>query len=303
MSSLDQSKQDAQERNDEIEALQAIFTDEFRQINDDSFEIQIDKDLCIRVCLPSNYPSTCPPLFELQNGLLTDEQIISLSNQLEDMAASNLGEVVIFKWVEFLREHAPSVSFDGDAVQQDIAEENAEESTDLDSCEYITHDAEWAPADHQHLASPEIHEKWSACIVSGDILVDRKSTFQAHLAPVRSVADVSDLLTVLKSNNKIARATHNIMAYRIVHKEGAVIADCDDDGESAAGGRLLHLLSILDVKDVCVVVSRWYGGIQLGPDRFKHINNVARALLAARGYVGAGDRDGPGGGDPVRRRR
>jgi hypothetical protein len=147
-------------------------------------------------------------------------QIISLSNQLEDMAASNLGEVVIFKWVEFLREHAPSVSFDGDAVQQDIAEENAEESTDLDSCEYITHDAEWAPADHQHLASPEIHEKWSACIVSGDILVDRKSTFQAHLAPVRSVADVSDLLTVLKSNNKIARATHNIMAYRIVHKEG-----------------------------------------------------------------------------------
>jgi hypothetical protein len=75
MSSIDQSKQDAQERNDEIEALQAIFTDEFRQINDDSFEIQIDKDLCIRVCLPSNYPSTCPPLFELQNGLLTDEQV------------------------------------------------------------------------------------------------------------------------------------------------------------------------------------------------------------------------------------
>ena len=27
-------------------------------------------------------------------------------------------------------------------------------------------------------------------------------------------------------------------------------------------------------------VSRFYGGIQLGPDRFKHINNQARLLLA-----------------------
>jgi hypothetical protein len=26
-------------------------------------------------------------------------------------------------------------------------------------------------------------------------------------------------------------------------------------------------------------VSRWYGGIHLGPDRFKHINNCARNVL------------------------
>ena len=34
-----------------------------------------------------------------------------------------------------------------------------------------------------------------------------------------------------------------------------------------------------------VVVSRWYGGIQLGPDRFKHINNVARVLLQSSGLA------------------
>lgn len=33
--------------------------------------------------------------------------------------------------------------------------------------------------------------------------------------------------------------------------------DCDDDGESAAGGRLLHLLQVADAKNVVVVVSRW----------------------------------------------
>lgn len=33
------------------------------------------------------------------------------------------------------------------------------------------------------------------------------------------------------------------------------------------------------------VVSRWYGGVKLGPDRFKLINNTARTLLEATGYI------------------
>ena len=33
--------------------------------------------------------------------------------------------------------------------------------------------------------------------------------------------------------------------------------DCNDDGETAAGGRLLHLLEILEAKNLLVVVSRW----------------------------------------------
>lgn len=38
-----------------------------------------------------------------------------------------------------------------------------------------------------------------------------------------------------------------------------------------------------------VVVSRWFGGILLGPDRFKHINNAARSLLNTCGLIrGAG---------------
>lgn len=42
---------------------------------------------------------------------------------------------------------------------------------------------------------------------------------------------------------------------------------------------------ILDVHNVLVVVSRWYGGILLGPDRFKHINNCARNILVEYNYV------------------
>jgi Uncharacterized protein family UPF0029 len=55
--------------------------------------------------------------------------------------------------------------------------------------------------------------------------------------------------------------------------------DNDDDGEDAAGGRLAHLLQMRDEDGVLVVVSRWFGGILLGPKRFAVITNVAREGL------------------------
>jgi putative IMPACT (imprinted ancient) family translation regulator len=50
-------------------------------------------------------------------------------------------------------------------------------------------------------------------------------------------------------------------------------------------GRLAHLMQILEVENVVVVVTRWFGGIHLGPDRFKDINNVARTALADCGFI------------------
>lgn len=92
------------------------------------------------------------------------------------------------------------------------------------------------------------------------------------------------MLTQLKSNRKIATATHNILAYRIhINSQGVYQQDCDDDGESGAGGRLLHLLQIMNVQNAAVVVTRWFGGILLHADRFKHINNVARIVIQESG--------------------
>jgi hypothetical protein len=73
--------------------------------------------------------------------------------------------------------------------------------------------------------------------------------------------------------------------------------DCDDDGEDAAGGRLLHLLQLARAEDVVVVVSRWFGGVLLGPSRFGLISNCARELLVSTGFIaGAGEGGGGGGG-------
>ncbi len=50
---------------------------------------------------------------------------------------------------------------------------------------------------------------------------------------------------------------------------------------------------ILDVKNVLVVVSRWFGGVLLGGDRFKHINNATRDALELGGFLDAMAGDDP----------
>lgn len=134
-------------------------------------------------------------------------------------------------------------------------------------------------------------------IKHGEPITDRRSTFQPHLANVVTPKQVRLVLDKLYENKKIASATHNIYAYRIFCEDkNSFLQDCEDDGETAAGGRLLHLLQILDVRNVLVVVTRWYGGILLGPDRFKHINNCARNILVQEGFTDSPEDAGRGGG-------
>ena len=98
--------------------------------------------------------------------------------------------------------------------------------------------------------------------------------------------DVEQVMSQLLSIKKLASCTHNMMAYRICECDGGnLLQDYDDDGEAAAGSRLLHLLQVVKATNVIVVVSRWYGGVKLGPSRFSIINNVARELMAQCGFI------------------
>ncbi|MCJ1266767.1 eIF2 kinase Gcn2p negative regulator [Lobaria immixta] len=122
-------------------------------------------------------------------------------------------------------------------------------------------------------------------------ITEKKSIFLARACSVTSPDQVQSYIShLLSSNKRVAKATHNISAYRISSHSlnpdtKLVFQDCDDDGENAAGGRLLHLLQIMDVWGVLVVVSRWYGGVQLGPDRFRIINAVARDAVVTGGWL------------------
>lgn len=117
--------------------------------------------------------------------------------------------------------------------------------------------------------------------LKGEAITDRGSTFQAHVIKITNFASVNKYLDYLKSNNRIQKATHNMLAYRITEsKTGKSFTEgFDDDGENGAGIRLLGFLQKLKVTNIMVVVSRWFGGTMLGNDRFKHINDSCKDLL------------------------
>ncbi|RSH76529.1 eIF2 kinase Gcn2p negative regulator [Apiotrichum porosum] len=137
-------------------------------------------------------------------------------------------------------------------------------------------------------------------LFTSEPILDRKSAFVGHACKITDEDDVMAVVAHLLEDKRVARAAHpTIWAYRAVREAGGaagrvVESDYDDDGETQAGSRLKHLLDILELEDVLVVVTRWFGGIHLGPDRFKHINQAARDALELGGLLD--EVSGGGGG-------
>jgi len=253
---------------EEIEALNSIYEEFIVLDSERSLTITVDcatgQNAQLSVSLPPDYPSSAPPTYSLFAPFLTTVEKQKISLDFDQQYLDNLGESVIFLWVECLREFLQNRT-SLETSSNDDAENDAMISEEIQLIEALKESRITTQC-------PEI--------VTGDTIEDRRSVFQGHTAVVKSLDEVKLVIDKLYENKKIAQAAHNIYAYRIFHKEkNTWLSDCEDDGEDAAGGRLLHLLEILDVVDRLVVVTRWYGGILLGPDRFKHINNAARSVI------------------------
>ncbi|KAI0525336.1 RWD repeat domain-containing protein [Xylaria bambusicola] len=151
----------------------------------------------------------------------------------------------------------------------------------IDSSEHVESDASRSNGHTEE----QILSKEPPWIVS-DPVVEMKSTFVARCAAVASTTEAESFLQhLLASDKKVRAATHNITAWRIRGPNNTAFQDCNDDGETAAGSRLLHLMQLMDLWDVMVVVTRWYGGQKLGPRRFALINQAARDSFVRAGLV------------------
>uniref|UniRef100_A0A3P9HCN4 Impact RWD domain protein n=1 Tax=Oryzias latipes TaxID=8090 RepID=A0A3P9HCN4_ORYLA len=296
----EENEADLQAQIEEVEALSSIYGDEWCVIDEASriFCIKISSDLeepkltaCLQIILPSDYPSAAPPIYQINAAWLRGPERVKLASSLEDIYVEHPGESILYLWVERVREFLVEKSQCSGTEHPGKDNPSAEEGVDDDDEEYLSDFmALKLNTENAHLFMDQGHDEELPLIKHGNPVTDRRSTFQPHLALVVSPRQVKMVLEKLYMNKKIASATHNIYAYRIYCEDkNSFLQDCEDDGETAAGGRLLHLLQILDVRNVMVVVSRWYGGILLGPDRFKHINNCARNILVEEGYIASVD--------------
>lgn len=90
---------------------------------------------------------------------------------------------------------------------------------------------------------------------------ERKSIFIGHAAPVRSEEEARAFIE--SKRKEYHDATHNVYAYML--NDGA-IARYYDDGEpqGTAGMPVLNVIKMSGACDLCVVVTRYFGGILLG---------------------------------------
>ena len=95
-------------------------------------------------------------------------------------------------------------------------------------------------------------------------LVEKKSRFIAQIRPVKSEEEA--LAFVEETRKKYWDARHNCYAY-IIKGEGATpTARCSDDGEPSqtAGKPMLDVLLGEEIRNIVVVVTRYFGGTLLG---------------------------------------
>ena len=91
---------------------------------------------------------------------------------------------------------------------------------------------------------------------------EKKSRFIANIKPVNSETEATAFIAEIKK--KYWDARHNCSAFVIGEK--SELTRCSDDGEPAgtAGRPMLEVLLSEEITNVCVVVTRYFGGTLLG---------------------------------------
>ncbi|MFB6170718.1 MAG: YigZ family protein [Haloarculaceae archaeon] len=103
--------------------------------------------------------------------------------------------------------------------------------------------------------------------------VVRGSEFVGHVAPARSVADAEAFVKAVET--EYDDATHNVPAYRVRADPLREWSSDDAEPSGSAGKPALNVLQGRDLENVVAVVTRYYGGTNLG------VGGLARAYSRA----------------------
>jgi uncharacterized YigZ family protein len=93
-------------------------------------------------------------------------------------------------------------------------------------------------------------------------IVIRKSRFIGHAAPVASEQEAIDFVERIKKEH--LTATHNCSAYLFGDRDEFQKQSDDGEPSGTAGKPILEVIKHQSLKNIAVVVTRYFGGIMLG---------------------------------------
>ncbi|MGN1133430.1 MAG: YigZ family protein [Oscillospiraceae bacterium] len=96
---------------------------------------------------------------------------------------------------------------------------------------------------------------------ASDSFVEKKSEFIGSICPVKTNDEAVEFINKIKAENRKAR--HNVYAY--ILRDGNILRYSDDGEPQGTGGvPVLEVLKKEGLTDICVVVTRYFGGVLLG---------------------------------------
>ena len=90
----------------------------------------------------------------------------------------------------------------------------------------------------------------------------QKSRFICYVKPVSSREEAEEFIASIRKKHR--EATHNVPAMIIGDKMQIQWSSDDSEPQGTAGAPVMKLLSSMELTNVCVVITRYFGGIKLG---------------------------------------
>lgn len=92
---------------------------------------------------------------------------------------------------------------------------------------------------------------------------EKKSKFIGYAKPISTKKEAEEFITMIKEMH--SDATHNCTVYKVIDN-GQEYFKSDDDGEPSgtAGKPMGDIITYVDVNNLVVVATRYFGGIKLG---------------------------------------
>ena len=118
---------------------------------------------------------------------------------------------------------------------------------------------------------------------ASDFFIEKKSKFIGYAKPIKTQEDALEFISKIKS--KHWDATHNVYAYVLRENN---IQRYSDDGEPSgtAGVPVLDVMLKESLVDVCVVATRYFGGILLGAGGLvRAYSHTSKIALEAAGII------------------
>lgn len=120
---------------------------------------------------------------------------------------------------------------------------------------------------------------WQERVEKRDIIVDRKSKYTVVAYKINSLEEVKEKFKELRQETYFRKATHNTYAYRLKQDNGSVIEGKNDDGEAWAWLCVLRELQRENALWVMLIVTRYFGWIQLHGDRFRNVVDACKLFF------------------------